>query len=280
MSRHLVRALVVLLTLSLLAVATVTTASAAERSLVPGSKLTSKPFRSIALVAVGDNVVCTGFVIGQRKVATAAHCLTRNASSGDYRLRQGLPGNVRVLRGYSRAAGGAPFAACGVSKVWAHKKFVRRNVRDRQFGSRAHDYAVLTTKSDCRFPRNAVMKLWATSPFDGQLRVGQKTRMAGYPADPRYSGTNGLNMWRTEGNLQPTGSDPRLINTTGFVAQGMSGAPVWRSFRRDSPCGQQHCVIAVLTECEVNSRGLCKTGDSTRRAVRITPAVKKLLRSR
>ena len=90
----------------------------------------------------------------------------------------------------------------------------------------------------------------------------------------------GLNLWRTEGRLRPNGRDTRLINTTGFVAQGMSGAPVWRSYRTDSPCGRAQCVIAILTECEVNAKGLCKTGDSTRRAIRITPNVKRILRSR
>jgi hypothetical protein len=122
------------------------------------------------------------------------------------------------------------------------------------------------------------MRMWATTPPDGKLRVGQKTKLAGYPADSRFSGMNGLNLWKTQGKLKPAGSDPRLINTTGFVAQGMSGGPVWRSFGSSSPCGRAQCVVGILTECEVNGKGLCKTGDSTRRAVRLTPAVKQAIK--
>ena len=269
-----------MLAVALVATASVSVAAAADRSKVPGSKLIERPYRGIALVAVGDNTVCTGFVIGQRKVATAAHCLTRDASNGNYKLRQGLPGNIRILRGYSQAAGGSRYKTCRASKVWAHAKFVKKDGNDREFGSRGHDYAVITTAPGCKYPSNAVLRLWATEPFSGRLKVGQTARMAGYPADPRYSGMNGLNMWRTTGEIRKTGSDTRLINTTGFVAQDMSGAPVWRSFSKNSPCGRNQCVVAILTECEVNTRGLCKTGDSNRRAVRITPAVKKILKNR
>ena len=63
MRRWLSRSLISLLVVSLLAVASVSSAAAAERSLVPGAKLTDRPFRGITLVAVGNNVVCTGFVI-------------------------------------------------------------------------------------------------------------------------------------------------------------------------------------------------------------------------
>ena len=90
---------------------------------------------------------------------------------------------------------------------------------------------------------------------------------------------SGLNQFRTRGKLQPTGADARLLRTTGFVAQGMSGGPVWRTFGQRSPCGRTECVVGVLTECAVNTGGLCKLGDSVRRAVRITPAVRKAIRN-
>ncbi len=281
MSRWTSRWLVSMLALVVLASVSVTGAVAADStSLVPDSQLDQRPWRGITLVTVGDRVVCTGFVVGQRKVVTAAHCLARDASSGNYKFRQALPGSVRVLRAYSQVAGGPQFRTCRVSKVWAHPKFIKRNSSDRSFGSRGHDYAVLTTASGCSYPTNAIMRLWPTVPFDGSLRVGQRTKLAGYPADPRVSAMNGLNMWKTLGALQPTGSDSRLLNTSGFVAQGMSGGPVWRSFGKSSPCGRSQCVIGIITECEVNGRGLCKSGDSPRRAVRITPSVKKTINRR
>lgn len=273
------RLLVSILAVVVLASVSVTgTLAADSTSLVPGSKLSERPWRGIALVSIAERVVCTGFIVGRRKVVTAAHCLTRDASNGDFKFRRGLLGNIRVLRGYSRIAGGSRYRTCGVSKAWAHPKFIKRNSSDGAFGSRGHDYAVLTTTAGCTFPKNAIMRLWATTPFDGQLRVGQRSKLAGYPADPRVANMNGLNMWKTIGRLRPTGSDSRLLNTTGYVAQGMSGGPVWRSFGKSSPCGRSQCVIGVLTECEVNSRGLCKTGDSPRRSIRITPGVKKTIK--
>ncbi len=255
------------------------TSAAAEgdKSRVPRSRLTDKPFRGVTLVTIGDRVVCTGFVVAPNKVVTAAHCLVQNASKGNFRLKSGLPRNVRVYRAYSHVFGGSPYRACGVSKVWAHAKFVKGGNGDQLFGSRPHDYAVLTTK--CTFPRNAILRLWATEHGDGTLTSGQKIRTAGYPADPRFTAMTGLNMWRTEGRVRPVGIEPRHLHFTGFVASGMSGAPVWRTFNQDSPCGRSHCVVGIVTECAINSNGLCKKSPpSDRLGVRITPQVKRLIK--
>jgi len=247
-----------------------------DRWLVTASSLRTRPYRGVVHVQIGSNTVCTGFVVAPRKVVMAAHCLTRNASGGDFRFRSGLPNGLLLRRGYSLAAGGSDFDSCRVARVWAHGRFIRSGSSDMRYGSRAHDYAVLTTPSGCRYPRSAMLPLWATSASDGQLRAGRRIRLAGYPADPRFNGMNGLNLWRSQGRLLV--SDSSTLSVTGFVAQGMSGAPVWRSFGRDSPCGRSQCVIGLITECAVNRRGLCKLGDSARRAVRITRLVKRTIR--
>ena len=243
------------------------------RTLVASTQLQDRPFRSLVLVTVGERVVCTGFVIAPTKVVTAGHCLARDASAGDFRLRRELPSGVRLHRAYSQIAGGSPFTSCEVSSVWAHPRFIRRNASDTEHGSRAHDYAVLTTEPDCVYPESAVMRLWPTESSDGQLPAGSTIKLGGYPADPRFADMNGLNLWRSQGRVRPPDDDPALLDTTGFVAQGMSGGPVWRTFGGDSPCGRAQCAVAILTECAVNDQGRCKLGDNLRLAVRITPGV-------
>ena len=256
-------------------------AAEGDHSLVPRSKMSDKPFRGTVLVTVADRVVCTGFIIAPNKVVTAAHCLVRNAGKDDYRLKPGLPGNVRLYRAYSKIHD-LPLRSCKISKAWAHAKFVKSGKGDKSFGSRPHDYAVLTTKSGCRFPQNSVLRMWATEHGDGKLKVGQKVRTTGYPADPRWGRMNGLNLWRTEGKVKPIQADRRHLVFTGFVSMGMSGGPVWRAYKSGatSPCGRTHCVVGLVTECEVNANGLCKKHLSERLAVRITPQVKKTINSK
>jgi len=79
MTRWLSRGLAAFLVVLIVATVSVSAAAAADRTLISSEKLTQRPFRGITLVAIGDRVVCTGFIVGPRKVVTAAHCLTRAA---------------------------------------------------------------------------------------------------------------------------------------------------------------------------------------------------------
>ena len=147
---------------------------------------------------------------------------------------------------------GLNFPTCRGWRAWVHPRFVRRGPSDASFGERDFDYAVITTSRSCTYPRSAILQLWPTTFQDGQLAEGQRITMAGYPSDDRFASMNGLNMWRTRGHLQSSFGDPQRLNVTGFVGHGMSGSPIWRTFRGGSPCGRRECVVGILTECAVN----------------------------
>jgi hypothetical protein len=171
------------------------------------------------------------------------------------------------------------FPTCRGWRAWAHPRFTKRGPRDATSGDRDFDYAVITTPPDCVYPKRSILRLWPTTYQDGQLAVDQGITMAGYPSDERFAGMTGLNMWRSRGHLQSSFGDPQRLNVTGFVGHGMSGSAIWRTFRRASPCGRRQCVVGILTECAVNGERQCRLGDSFRRGVRITPQVKRDLRT-
>lgn len=270
--------LLLLVVVFVVALSSSTLGASSDRMLVSATRLRQRPFRGLVLVSIDNSIICSGFVVAPRKVVTAGHCLTRDASRGDFRLRRGLPSTIRLYRGFSLTAGGAIYGSCRVARVWVPGRFVRRNAFDTHYGSRDHDFAVLKTASGCRYPKNAVLRMWPTTVAGGQLPSGRRVKLGGYPADGRFAGMNGFNLWQTRGKIQPAGIDGNILRTTGFVAQGMSGGPIWRSFAKSSPCGRAQCVVGVITECSANRFGQCGLGDSITNAVRITPSVRRAIR--
>jgi hypothetical protein len=249
-----------------------------SRGVVPGSDLMSRPWRSVVLIVTAERSICTGFIVGQRKIVTAGHCLVRDPSAGDYRKRRSVPSGVMVYRAYSRIASRPmTYPACRIADAWIHPRFVRSGKGDRRYGSRDHDLAVLTTTRDCVYPSGAVIRMLANSSGSSRLPVGVRTRLAGYPADERYARADGLHLWQSQGHVLSTPFSPARLYVTGYVGRGMSGGPVLRRTKSGSACGGGWCVVGVLTECAMNKNGRCRLGTSPRGAVRITKEVKRSL---
>ena len=232
------------------------------------------------LVAVGDRVVCTGFVIaptqGRDRRPIASRAMRPAATSASAAACPRACGSTAATARPRAARRSPPAAVC--QGVGASAASSSATPHDATFGSRAHDYAVLTTAAGLRLSRRArSCASGRRRATDGQLAHGHAIKLAGYPADPRFADMNGLNLWRSQGEAAASRSVTRpCSNVTGFVAQGMSGGPVWRTFGADSPCGSAQCVVGILTECAVNGARQCKLGDSLRRAVRITPTVREV----
>jgi hypothetical protein len=253
-------------------------ASHERRALVPESALDRRPWRGIVLIVTGERSICTGFIIGQRKIATAGHCLVRDPALGDYRRSPSVPGGVVAYRAYSRTASRPlTFPACRIASAWIHPRFVRGGKGDARYGSRDHDLAVLTTAPSCVYPRSAVLRMSANGSGGDDLPVGTRTRLAGYPSDERISRADGLHLWQSLGHVLSAPFDPARLFVTGYVGRGMSGGPVLRRAKDDPACPGGWCVIGVLTECSTNGQGQCLLGKSPRGTVRITSEVKRTL---
>lgn len=264
------------------ALAATTLADHESRALVRADSLDGRPYRGIVLVVTSGHSACTGFVIGRRKVATAGHCLVKDADGGVYRRHPSVPDGMTLHRAYSRVASPPQtYPTCRVAKAWIHPRFVRSSASDTRYGSRDHDYAVLTTVSGCRYPRDAVLPLLVNTFAGGEAPLGARTRLTGYPSDPRFAKMDGLHLWRSDGHVAAQVGPLTRLYVTGYVGKGMSGGPVLRVFRSGStsPCGRRACVAGILTECVVNSDELCRLGLSPRGAVRLTQEVRSDLRN-
>lgn len=272
------RSLALLVLVSVMAGGAPALASHESRSLVRPSRLDAHPARGIVLVITTGRTACTGFVVGQRKVVTAGHCLVRDAEDDDYRLLGSVPEETTLYRAYSRASSfPMTFPPCRVSRAWVHPRFLRSSADDQRFGSRAHDYAVLTTASGCGYPKDAILRMKSNTLSGGQMPAGTPVSLMGYPVDPRFDDMDGLHLWRSTGHVVSVFAPASRLYLTGFAAKGMSGAPVLRAYGESSPCGMRTCVTGILTECDVNDRGLCRLGLSPRGTVRITPEVRETI---
>ena len=227
-----------------------------------------RPFRGIVLVTIGSGPsapASSSRHARSRRRAIASRATPRTTTSASAAAYPGACASIGVTATRLEARPSRPVRSCACGRTPRSSGAARvTNSTASANRLRGADDAVGLPLSE-----NAVLPLWATSANDGQLRSGrhQVGRLPGRPSlrgheRPQPVAQPGVGVGRPS---------IRLSSRTGFVAQGMSGGPVWRSFGADSPCGRAQCIVGLLTECAVNSRGLCRMGDSPPRRAHHAP---------
>lgn len=177
------------------------------------------PWSAVALVRIywdaKDQVgsSCTGWMIGESALATAAHCVYKN----------GYPLRVVIMPGMnSDAPDATPFGSCeAVSGIVPSGWIKTRSVE--------YDYGVYHL--DCSIGKQTgVFQIKATS---GDW-TGKSLQLAGYPQDKP-----GRTMWSAVGSV--TSSTAKGLYYDVDMLPGQSGSPVWDN--ADASC--PYCVVAV-----------------------------------
>lgn len=186
---------------------------------------TSSPWVQIPQITLnrtdqgGGGYVCTGWLFGNRTLATAAHCLTDGSGSV-------TATNIKVWFGLN---GNTAYVQCGVNVTAVPAAYV--NAADANF-----DWAILVLNCNAGNVLGHLGYRVQDSAPDGA-----NWAVTGYPAD-KFDPAVGYTMW--------SDTDPVFVHSGyhwGYeidTAGGQSGAPVWR-LESGTACG--NCSIGIHT---------------------------------
>lgn len=219
------------------------------------------PWSAVAQIEYIDpnNIIniCTGWMLGQSTVVTAAHCVYLvNANGGSagwgktYRVRPGRDGST--IRWEC-----AGFYA-HVPQPWVDAVNAGQG---RVEASRRYDWAGIDLR--CRIGETTgVLGVRSTNDSDLNQQAVAVTGYAGnHPPPPVDPGTS---MWTGSGNLVAS-TAPGVLRYTVDTTAGESGAPVWQTENIPSGCSSP-CVVGGDSAEESD-------GVTPNYGYRVTPAV-------
>lgn len=163
-----------------------------------------EPFRYICKLQADPSVGnCTGTLIAEDKVLTAAHCLTTGIAAADIVV-------IPAKRGPGTTRTNEPFGRVRVTRIDRHPSVSNCGGRD---------FAVLTLATRVGRETGVWSRMRAMDPKWLQ-RV--KVNIAGYPRDKH---SHGDQLWFSYDDV--VGAGGTVIEYANDTFAGMSGAPIW-----------------------------------------------------
>lgn len=162
---------------------------------------------------------CTGWLVGQSSVITAAHCLFDAVGHPI----EPTSGKMTAYPGLNSLSNNPfPFGSCNEFDRWLPYEWIYNSQPS------TWDYGVV--RLNCKIGDNT--GLFGFREF---TQIDRFLELAGYPQD---KDDNGLELWSGYGSV--TSLEPRLVYYSNDTFNGQSGAPVWEN---GFP-GCQFCCIA------------------------------------
>lgn len=170
----------------------------------------------------GQDLICTGWMLGKSTVATAAHCVYDGGMYGsDYQLTPGRDGGI------------TPFSSC--KGIFAH-------VPELWITTRNFDYDWAAIDIDCRIGTTTGVLGFAATSGNINTRI---VAVTGYPSLHHPNGIDvGTSMWTHSGPIEE--SLPFVFRYSIDTSGGQSGGPTWELQPSGQGCSTP-CVLGIYS---------------------------------